>query len=1399
VDALSRNFKKKKNENCGQKKGGIIRILRISLRNSKIGSELKRGVRQKADSVESLPLCFHDAAHGSQSMSKNDLERAEYGELHAKAAAKVDSQIVKLRGQYNGNLEKILHELGVYQVELDMQNEELRRMQAELEESRSKYADLYNYAPMGYFTIDKNGLVFEANLTGCAMLGIERANLIKKPLSVFLSQEDADRFYLHRKSVMMSGIKQTCEITIRRKDGSSFDAMFESTVVEDAKSKEPVIRMILTNITERKRAEDELRKLASVVEHSSEFIGMASLDDKIIFLNDAAAAMLGITADETHKTSILDVVSDNCKEKVKNEVLPTQKEKGYWEGELQYQNLKTGKITDVYATTFTINDPKTGKPLYLANTSIDITELKQAQEALKATAQFRRAVIDSLPANIAILDEHGTVISVNEAWLRFGKENGAPNKETAAEGSNYIAVCRRAATEGDSLAAEAMSGIEDILAGRRQRFSIQYPCHSPDKQRWFVMIAVRSMPTGGSVIITHLDITERKLAEQAVEESRRSVEKEKNLLQSVMKSTKNSHLVYLDRDFNFVRVNEAYAKTCGYKPEEMIGKNHFALYPSAENEAIFARVRDTGIPAEFHDNPFVFPDQPERGITYWDWTLVPVEGDSDNVEGLVFSLVETTARKRAEDALRESEIRYRKFFEEDLTGDFIAEPDGKIIFCNPAFADIFGFASVEEAIGSNVADLYTSRQSWGSLVKLIKEQKSLARHESERKRRDGRAIDTIENISGNFDERGELTQFKGYVFEDTDRKRAEKALSESRERYKLLFDKNPDAVFAVDVQGKFMSVNKASEVLSGYSAKELLGKTFMELCAPDQLERTVEEFRKCLTQPAYRELETALIRKDGQRVEVWVTGDVMWKDEQIVEIFCTAKNITERKLAEEMLRERMKEISCLYAVSRDIQEDLSIEELCRRAVSHLVQAMQFPEITVPLIEVYGNRYTGENYTEGLSQGLGAEIRIKGEAIGHLRVYYTEKKPFLVPEEQVLVDGVAGIIGTWLERRQAEEAVAVALNRYRSFLEITGQLGWTTNADGEVVEDLPLWRLFTGQSVEDIKGWGWSKAVHPDDIESVRETWQKAVRTSTNYECEYRIRRHDGVYRYFMVRGVPVFVNGGSVREWVGTCIDITDRKEAQQQLEHLTDELEHKNEELESIIRIASHDLRSPLMNIKGFAGELAKDIGKLHKAIKEERISEELTEKAEMVFTKYVPEAVGFIESSADSINNMIKSLMDVAKAGTVKINIQNLDMNALLAKAVSNARFKLEQCGGQIDIEPLYFCRGDDGQITQVFTNIIENAIKYREPSRPLKIQVYASAEPDKVTYCVEDNGKGIAEDHLDKVFDLFARLDPEAAAGEGIGLTIVKRMVERQGGKIWANSQVGKGSKFFMSLPR
>jgi len=139
-------------------------------------------------------------------------------------------------------------------------------------------------------------------------------------------------------------------------------------------------------------------------------------------------------------------------------------------------------------------------------------------------------------------------------------------------------------------------------------------------------------------------------------------------------------------------------------------------------------------------------------------------------------------------------------------------------------------------------------------------------------------------------------------------------------------------------------------------------------------------------------------------------------------------------------------------------------------------------------------------------------------------------------------GIVTIARDITERKQMADKLHASEARYQSYINVTGQIGWVTNAEGEVVEDMPSLRNYTGQTYEETKGLGWAKALHPDDLEHTLQVWNKALATKNSYEVEYRMRRHDGVYRNFLARGFPVVREDGSIQEWVGTCIDITERK-----------------------------------------------------------------------------------------------------------------------------------------------------------------------------------------------------------------------------------------------------------------
>jgi PAS domain S-box-containing protein len=144
--------------------------------------------------------------------------------------------------------------------------------------------------------------------------------------------------------------------------------------------------------------------------------------------------------------------------------------------------------------------------------------------------------------------------------------------------------------------------------------------------------------------------------------------------------------------------------------------------------------------------------------------------------------------------------------------------------------------------------------------------------------------------------------------------------------------------------------------------------------------------------------------------------------------------------------------------------------------------------------------------------------------------------------------LAGIFRDVTERKKIEEELHASEARYKSYIDLTGQIGWVTNAKGEIEEDTPSFRKFTGQTYKEAKGSGWAKALHPDDVARTLKVWHKAVTTKSSYEVEYRLRRHDGVYRNLLARGFPVFRKDGSIHEWVGTCIDITERKKTEEAL-----------------------------------------------------------------------------------------------------------------------------------------------------------------------------------------------------------------------------------------------------------
>jgi PAS domain S-box-containing protein len=366
-----------------------------------------------------------------------------------------------------------------------------------------------------------------------------------------------------------------------------------------------------------------------------------------------------------------------------------------------------------------------------------------------------------------------------------------------------------------------------------------------------------------------------------------------------------------------------------------------------------------------------------------------------------------------------------------------------------------------------------------------------------------------------------------------------------------------------------------------------------------------------------------------------------------------------------------------------------------------------------------------------------------------------------------------------ERKRIEKELRESEEQFHALADSIPNLAWWANGDGYITWYNKRWYEYTGTIPKQMEGWGWQSVHDPKVLPEVLEKWKESIATGQPFDMEFPLRGADGVFRPFLTRVLPLKDTAGQVLRWFGTNTDISALRQTGKALEERTKQLEETNKELESFSYSVSHDLRAPLRAIDGYSRMILKQQG------------DKFDERTTRLFD--------VIRNNTKMMEQLIDDLLALSRLGGEALSLSRLNVDELTKDVWEELKANNPERPIDLTIDKLPPGIGDRSFIKQVLVNIISNAIKFTRSREVPLIGVGGYMEETECVYYVRDNGVGFDMRYHDKLFGVFQRLHSAADyEGTGIGLALVQRIIQRHGGRVWAESEPDKGATFYFSLP-
>ncbi len=835
------------------------------------------------------------------------------------------------------------------------------------------------------------------------------------------------------------------------------------------------------------------------------------------------------------------------------------------------------------------------------------------------------------------------------------------------------------------------------------------------------------------------------------------------------------HVAIYDSSWRYIYLNDAAAAVLGKPKEALIGKSIWNLFPDAVGNQYYEelhRAKETGevIRSEHYYAPMG---------TWFLNHIYPSHGEVTVMSS------DITERKQAEEKAARSQARYRALIEATSSGIWSWNPktnQGDYEEVQRWWHRTTGQPPEEQ------------EQAWTTMLhpddrERVENEWATAISKGERLETeyrlispDGRNMHIVSIAVPIVDADGNRIEWIGSMQEVTAAREALQELMTLKSKLEAIVEASPLAIVALNPAGEVQLWNATAESIFGWTQEEALGAR-MPAVPEDRMEEFQSNLEAVLDDKPATVTRSKRKRKDGELLDstLWAAplrGDDGKPEGMLVMI----ADVTEQRRREEELAasQEFLKIAMRSGQMGHWNRDLLTGEVSWSPELEALFGLEPGSFEGSEKNFFS--YVHKDDLPILSEAVQESIRTRKEYSVEFRFNRADgtagwmdgrgRTTYDADGTPIRIDGF-GIDIT--ARKSAEASIFESERRFRFLAETMPVIAWSLTADGNMDFINRRYFDYSGQDISTPQAEAWSSVLHPTDAQTAMAHYGRCIESGTVWEEKLRLKSKEGEFRWHLSRLEPVRDEYGTIIRWFGTSTDIHDQKEAEtaleKRVEERTRELLDANRELEGFTYSVSHDLRAPLRAISSTSMILLQDL--------EDRLDP--SERALLERQSY----------NATRLGVLIDALLKLSRIGRQELICTHCDLSQVAADAASELR--AEEGDVKVQIEPGMSAEADLKLVRFVFLNLIENALKFSSPGG----NVYIGTGEDGTIY-VRDEGIGFDMRYVDKIFQPFERLvSDQDYPGTGIGLANAQRIVQRHGGQIWAESELGKGTTFFFTL--